>query len=181
MVSTSFVDSDGVDQLCEWIEKQQALLILINSRINILGDVTYGCQQNGSTVQNVDSMGMPKQQMVTFQTRETKNGATRYLNHMNKFADQQDGPTTHIVVSGPISRFLLPRKHKMGCANCILKAEVRGSIKKTVFFLGKTSKGGRGGCRIRNFLIRKKWDFFGFFFQKGGGGPTYSKRVLGKG
>ena len=60
MMSTSFVDSDGVDQLCEWIEKQQALLILINSRINILGDVKYGCQQNGSTVQNVDSMGMPE-------------------------------------------------------------------------------------------------------------------------
>ena len=58
MMSTSFVDSDGVDQLCEWIEKQQALLILINSRINILGDVTCGCQQNGSIVQNVDLMGI---------------------------------------------------------------------------------------------------------------------------
>ena len=102
MVSTSFVASDGDDQLCEWIEKQQALLILINSRMNILGDVTYGCQQNGSTVQNVDSMGMPDQQMVTFQTRERRNGTTRYLNHIKKFADQQDGPTTHIVVSGPI-------------------------------------------------------------------------------
>ena len=45
MMSTSFVDSDGVDQLCEWIEKQQALLILINSRINILVEVTYGCQK----------------------------------------------------------------------------------------------------------------------------------------
>ena len=39
---------------------QLCMLILINSRINILGDVTYGCQQNGSTVQNVDSMGMPE-------------------------------------------------------------------------------------------------------------------------
>ena len=60
MMSTSFVDSDHVDQLCEWIEKQQALLILINSRINILGDVTCGCQQNGSIVQlqNVDLMGI---------------------------------------------------------------------------------------------------------------------------
>ena len=58
MVSTSFVYSGGVDQLCEWIEKQQALLILINSRINILGDVTCGCQQNGSIVQNVDLMGI---------------------------------------------------------------------------------------------------------------------------
>ena len=177
MVSTSFVDSDGVDQLCEWIEKQQALLILKNSRINILGDVTYGCQQNGSTVQNVDSMGMPKQQMVTFQTRETTNGATRYLNHMNKFADQQDGPTTHIVVSGPISRFLLPRKHKMGCANCILKAEVRGGIKKVFFFLGKTSKGGRGGLQNPKFPYQKKMRFFWNFFYKGGG-LTYSKRVL---
>ena len=61
----------------------------------------------------------PNQQMATFQTRETTNGTTRYLNHINKFADQQDGPTTHIVVSGPISLFLLSRKHKMGCANCI--------------------------------------------------------------
>ena len=123
MVSTSFVASDGDDQLCECIEKQQALLILINSRMNTLGDVTYGCQQNGSTVQNVDSMGMPDQQMVTFQTRET-DGTTRYLNHINKFADQQDGPTTHIVVSGPISIFLLSQKHKMGCANCICTAVV---------------------------------------------------------
>ena len=66
----------------------------------------------------------PNQQMVTFQTRETTNGTTRYLNHINKFADQQDGPTSHIVVSGPISLFLLSRKHKMGCANCIMMVVV---------------------------------------------------------
>ena len=71
----------------------------------------------------------PNQQMATFQTRETTNGTTRYLNHINKFADQQDGPTTHIVVSGPISLFLLSRKHKMGCANCI---PVSGSVSEWV-------------------------------------------------
>ena len=51
----------------------------------------------------------PNQQMATFQTRETTNGTTRYLNHINKFADQQDGPTTHIVVSGPISFSVVPK------------------------------------------------------------------------
>ena len=75
----------------------------------------------------------PNQQMATFQTRETTNGTTRYLNHINKFADQQDGPTTHIVVSGPISLFLLSRKHKMGCANCIHPPTV-GIVPN--FFLG---------------------------------------------
>ena len=72
----------------------------------------------------------PNQQMATFQTRETTNGTTRYLNHINKFADQQDGPTTHIVVSGPISLFLLSRKHKMGCANCIDTFYFRGGAFK---------------------------------------------------
>ena len=51
----------------------------------------------------------PNQQMVTF---------------------QQDGPTTHIVVSGPISLFLLSRKHKMGCANCIDTFYFRGGAFK---------------------------------------------------
>ena len=41
----------------------------------------------------------PNQQMVTLQTRETTNGTTKYENQINKFVDQQDGPTTHIVVS----------------------------------------------------------------------------------
>ena len=49
--------------------------------------------------------------------------------------------------------------------------------KKTVFFSEKLRKGGEESRRIRNFLIRKNWDFFGIFFWKGGG-PTYSKRVL---
>ena len=39
-------------------------------------------------------------------------------------------------------------------------------LSETVCFFGN---GGGGSFPIQNFLIRKNWDFFGFFFQKGGG------------
>ena len=46
---------------------------------------------------------------------------------------------------------------------------IKGGIKKTVFFFfRKTRERGGGSRRIQNFLIRKNWDFFGFF-SKGGG------------
>ena len=91
----------------------------------------------------------PNQQMVTFQTRETTNGTTRYLNHINRFADQQDGPTTHIVVSGPISLFLLSRKHKMGCANCIALLKTFSSRAKETGGRWKSVKQGSAGFQYR--------------------------------
>ena len=54
---------------------------------------------------------------------------------------------------------------------------LRGGIKKiNCFFLQKNSERGAGGSRpMQNFLIRKNWDFFGFFFSKGGGVPPIPK------
>ena len=43
--------------------------------------------------------------------------------------------------------------------------------KKTVFFQKNSERGGGGSRRIRNFLIRKNWDFFGIFFERGGVPP----------
>ena len=51
----------------------------------------------------------------------------------------------------------------------------QGRHKKTVFFFGKTPKGGGGSRRIRNFLIRKKLRYFWNFFWKEGGVPPIPK------
>ena len=56
--------------------------------------------------------------------------------------------------------------------------QLRGGIKKTVFFFGKTPKrGGEDLAESKISLSEKTEIFLEFFFQKGGG-LTYSKRVL---
>ena len=55
---------------------------------------------------------------------------------------------THIVVSGPISLFLLSQKHKMGCANYIYpQGGDAGDDEVGECGFGESLRGGRVGVR----------------------------------
>ena len=145
MVSTSFVDSDGVDQLCEfWVKNNKLCWFLQIQESTSWAMSQMVVNKMGPPSRMLIRWVCPNQQMVTFRAGETTNGTTRYQNHINKCVDQQDGSTTHIVVSGPISRFLLSRKHKMGCANCIM-VMVRGlTLVLLVNYADCVGTGGQG-------------------------------------
>ena len=120
---------------------QLRMLILINSRINILGDVTYGCQQNGSTVQNVDSMGYPSWVCLNQQMVRRDNWTTSTDLLINKIGQP------HILLF--LALFLLSRKHKMGCANCIALLKTFSSRAKETGGRWKSVKQGSAGFQYR--------------------------------
>ena len=55
---------------------------------------------------------------------------------------------------------------------------VRGAIKKNLFFLEFSRKGGGGGLAESKISLTEKTEIFLDFFSKRGGGLTQSKRVL---